>query len=176
MLSIFRKRRFGPQHYAAYNAIVAQSRQPRFYEDWGVPDNVTGRFDMISLHMALVFRQLRNRSDRASKFSQDLFDLFFLDMDRSLREAGTGDISIPKRIQKMGALFYGLLEKLNVALDSNDNDEVTAILRRNLVDKGTGDAELRQFSDYVAAANARLAGINVESLLKGEVEFPEVAA
>lgn len=176
MLSIFRKRRFGPQHYEAYNAIVAQSRQPRFYAEWGVPDTVTGRFDMISLHMALVFRQLRNQSDRASKFSQDLFDLFFLDMDRSLREAGTGDISIPKRIQKMGALFYGLLERLNVALDSGDKDELTAILKRNLVAEGTDDAELQRLSDYVAAANAQLAGLEIETLLKGQVAFPEVAA
>ncbi|MCB9993679.1 MAG: ubiquinol-cytochrome C chaperone [Hyphomicrobiaceae bacterium] len=174
MLSLFRKRRFSPQHYAAYNAIVAQSRQPRFYAEWGVPDTVTGRFDMISLHMALLLRRLRDHSDETRQFSQSLFDLFFTDMDRSLREAGTGDISVPKRIQKMGALFYGLLEKLNAALDSGDAAELAAVLRRNLVDENAEPAALDKFVAYVFSADRALAGIEMSDLLGGSVTFPGV--
>ena len=85
---------------------MAQSRQPRFYADWGVPDTVTGRFDMITLHMALMLRRLV-RAGRRAAFSQALFDLFFRDMDRS-REMGAGDLGVPKKIKKMGNVFYGL--------------------------------------------------------------------
>jgi cytochrome b pre-mRNA-processing protein 3 len=59
ILSLFRKNTATEAVYAVYRAIVAQSRQPVFYAQWGVPDTVTGRFDMISLHMALLFRRLR---------------------------------------------------------------------------------------------------------------------
>ena len=42
-----------------------------------------------------------------TEFSQAVFDLFFKDMDRSLREMGAGDLAVPKKIRKMGDLFYG---------------------------------------------------------------------
>ena len=40
--------------------IVAQARSPSFYRDYGVPDTVSGRFDMIVLHLVLVLRRLRS--------------------------------------------------------------------------------------------------------------------
>src|ERR1700761_506939 len=106
VLSLFRKTAATDHVFDVYSAIVAQSRQPRFYAEWGVPDTVTGRFDMISLHLALVLRRLGTERD-AKVFSQALFDLFFKDMDRSLREMGAGDLAVPKKIRKMGEIFYG---------------------------------------------------------------------
>ena len=40
--------------------IVAQARSPSFYRGYGVPDTVSGRFDMIVLHLVLVLRRLRD--------------------------------------------------------------------------------------------------------------------
>src|SRR6476620_11735781 len=98
MLNLFRKTPDRNAVYAVYGAIVSQSRQPIFYEKWGVPDTVTGRFDMISVHMALLFRRLRQEKKAGTEFSQAVFDLFFKDMDRSLREMGVGDLGVPKKI------------------------------------------------------------------------------
>ena len=41
-----------------YVAAVAQARQPLFYVEYGVPDTVDGRFDLIILHVYLFLRQL----------------------------------------------------------------------------------------------------------------------
>ena len=41
-----------------YGAIVAQARSAAFYTDYGVPDTVLGRFDLIVLHPR---RSLRRR-------------------------------------------------------------------------------------------------------------------
>ena len=87
ILSLFRKNTATDAIYGVYRAIVAQSRQPVFYAEWGVPDTVTGRFDMISLHMALVFRRLRS-SEAAKNFSQAVFDLFFKDRESFTRYSG----------------------------------------------------------------------------------------
>ena len=108
MLNLFKKSPDPEAVYAVYRAIVAQSRQPVFYAQWGVPDTVTGRFDVLSLHMGLVFRRLGGTSKPADDFAQALFDLFFKDMDRNLREMGAGDLAVPKKIRNMGNLFYGL--------------------------------------------------------------------
>src|SRR5690606_11534054 len=150
ILSLFRKNTATAPVYAVYNAIVAQSRQPFFYADWQVPDTVTGRFDMISLHLALLFRRLRAETGEQKEFSQAVFDLFFKDMDRSLREMGVGDLGVPKRIQKMGNIFFGLLAAMSEAMDRNDAEALQAVLSRNIFDGATGP-HVAALADYLLA-------------------------
>lgn len=115
----------------AYSSIVAQSRQVMFYTDCGVPDTVTGRFDMVSLHVALLLHRLR-RDEQAKDFAQALVNYFFRDMDRSIRELGVTDIGVPKKVKTMGKMFYGLVSVLGPALDARDVTEVEAVLVRNV--------------------------------------------
>jgi len=174
ILSLFRKKSAAEPVYAVYNSIVAQSRQPLFYAQMGVPDTVTGRFDMISLHMALLFRRLRHGPQAAKDFSQSVFDLFFKDMDRSLREMGVSDLGVPKKIQKMGNIFFGLLAALNDALDRNDAEALAAVLARNVF--GGEDAPgARALADYVMARDVALAGQSVEAITGGMVTFEAAA-
>src|ERR1700712_4181038 len=63
-----------------YGMIVAQAREPLFYQDLAVPDTVNGRFDLLVLHLWVVLRRLRSTADGA-KQSQALFDHFCNDMD-----------------------------------------------------------------------------------------------
>jgi cytochrome b pre-mRNA-processing protein 3 len=169
-----RKPRIGDAHYALYGAIVAQSRQPIFYADWGVPDTLTGRFDMISLHMALVLRRLQQDGATSREFAQGLFDLFFKDMDRSLREMGVGDISVPKRIEKMGGLFYGLVDGLGHALEAPNPGALDAFVMRDLLPDGEV-AKAPLISTYVRRLTDRLAAIPTEPLLAGQLDW-DVAA
>jgi cytochrome b pre-mRNA-processing protein 3 len=169
VLSLFRKPVATEPVFAVYADIVAQSRQPRFYADWGVPDTVTGRFDMITLHLALRFRRLRREGKAARDFSQALFDLFFKDMDRSLREMGAGDLAVPKKIRKMGNIFYGLLASLDTALTSNDVGAVEAVLRRNIYAE-RGDVDARPLAGYVVAEAASLGAQPTPALMIGAVQ------
>jgi len=174
ILSLFRKNTATEPVYAVYSAIVAQSRQPRFYAEWSVPDTVTGRFDMISLHLALLFRRLRSEKPAVKDFSQAVFDLFFKDMDRSLREMGTGDLGVPKKIQKMGNIFFGLLASLNEAMDRNDVQGVEAVLSRNIFDGATGP-HIRALADYLLAEDAVLAAQSAEGIIGGAINFEAAA-
>ncbi len=164
----FRKKPNQNAVYAVYSAIVAQSRQPQFYAEWGVPDTVTGRFDMICLHLALLFRRLRSEPKEVAAFSQAVFDLFFRDMDRSLREMGVGDMAVPKKIQRMGGMFYGLLASLSDALDRGDRDKTEAVLARNLFD-GNAPPSIVHLADYLIAESAGLAAQPVEEILGGRL-------
>lgn len=159
--------------YLLYGKIVAQSRRPVFYARWGVPDTVTGRFDMIALHMALVLRRLRTEPRRTQVFAQALFDLFFKDMDRSLREMGAGDLGVPKKVRKMADIFYGLLASLDTALAAADPGALATVLGRNIYSE-TPEFDPAPLADYVRAEVERLAGVPVESLLAGE--FPDGGA
>jgi len=174
IFGFFRKNPATEAVYAVYSAIVAQSRQPRFYAEWGVPDTVTGRFDMICLHMALLFRRLRSEEKPVRDFSQAVFDLFFKDMDRSLREMGVTDLGVPKKIQKMGNIFYGLLTNLNEAMDRNDVAEVEAVLARNLFDEGATHS-VSDLASYVFAEAAKLEQQPLAAIVAGRIEL-ELAA
>ena len=49
-----------------WNAVVATARAPHWYAEGTVPDTLDGRFDMISLVMALVLHRIDERvGDRA---------------------------------------------------------------------------------------------------------------
>jgi cytochrome b pre-mRNA-processing protein 3 len=174
ILNLFRKNTATEPVYAVYSAIVAQSRQPRFYADWMVPDTVTGRFDMISLHLALLFRRLRSEAGERKQFSQAVFDLFFKDMDRSLREMGVGDLGVPKRIQKMGNIFFGLLAALNEAMDRNDAAALEAVLSRNIFDGKTGP-HVRALADYLLAEDRALSGQPAAVITGGAISFEAAA-
>ena len=174
ILSLFRKNTATAPVYAVYSAIVAQSRQPRFYAEWLVPDTVTGRFDMISLHMALLFRRLRAETGEQKQFSQAVFDLFFKDMDRSLREMGVGDLGVPKRIQKMGNIFFGLLAALNEAMDRHDSPALQAVLSRNIFNGASGP-HVEALADYLLAEDLALAGQPATAITGGALNFEAAA-
>jgi len=174
ILPLFRKNTATEPVYAVYSAIVAQSRQPRFYADWQVPDTVTGRFDMISLHLALLFRRLRAETGEQKEFSQAVFDLFFKDMDRSLREMGVGDLGVPKRIQKMGNIFFGLLAAMSEAMDRNDAAALEAVLSRNIFNGGTGP-HIAALADYLLAEDKALGAQPSAAITRGALSFEAAA-
>ncbi|WP_196259021.1 ubiquinol-cytochrome C chaperone family protein [Pelagibacterium limicola] len=172
ILQFFRKPKLSEQVYAVYNAIVAQSRREFFYAEWGVPDTLTGRFDMISLHAALVFRRLRTSEKATTEFSQSVFDCFFHDMDRSLRELGVGDLSVPKRIEKMGSLFYGMLSNLSAALEGGDRAALEGVVSRNF-HEGRDHPALAVFVDYILLNDNMLSTQPIEDIMAGKVTFGE---
>ena len=174
ILSLFRKDTATAPVYAVYSAIVAQSRQPRFYAEWQVPDTVTGRFDMISLHLALLFRRLRAETGEQKEFSQAVFDLFFKDMDRSLREMGVGDLGVPKRIQKMGNIFFGLLAAMSEAMDHNDAEALQAVLSRNIFD-GAAGPHVAALAEYLMAEDKALTAQPSDAITGGALVFEAAA-
>lgn len=162
IFNLFRKSAAPDAAYEAYSAIVAQSRQVEFYALWGVPDTVTGRFDMISLHLALLLRRIKGEP-KAAAFGQALVDLFFHDMDRSLREMGVTDLGVPRKVKQMGNLFYGLVGVAGDALDDPDPAALESVLVRNIY-AGVAGHEA-QLAAYLRAEAARLATTPVDELM-----------
>src|SRR3954447_23871272 len=102
-LPLFHRNRQAATIDALYGMIVAQARSPRFYRDYGVPDTVNGRFEMIALHTVLLLRRLADGSPDLRQVGQEVFDRFCDDMDASMREMGVGDLAVPKKMRRVGA-------------------------------------------------------------------------
>jgi cytochrome b pre-mRNA-processing protein 3 len=155
-----------------YGAIVAQARVPAFYAEYGVPDTLAGRFDLLVLHLFLVARRLR-RDDGAQHANRALFERFFADMDGNLREIGVGDLSVPREIRNMARAMFGRLERYEVALTHPDNSALTAALLRNVFSGATSaQAGAERLARYVRQAALQLASSTEESILSGGVRLP----
>lgn len=102
-----------------YQQLVKQARDPWFYTIVGIDDTQQGRFEVICLHMYMVLSRMKAHKEQ----SQKLFDYFFLDMDRTLREMGVGDLAVGKKIKSMLKLFYYRVEKYQ----ENPNDYTHAL-------------------------------------------------
>jgi len=156
-----------------YEAVVLQARSPEFYSDWGVPDSVDGRFELLLLHCWLVMRRLRGEGEEAATLSQTLFDTLIYDLDQSLRVSGVGDLKVGPKLKAMGQAFYGRIRAYDEGLEAPAAAVLEAALRRNLY--GTlaeTSAEVPAvMADYVRREAAALAAQPADELLRGRVSF-----
>ncbi|MEP0522253.1 MAG: ubiquinol-cytochrome C chaperone family protein [Hyphomicrobiales bacterium] len=171
-----------------YGEIVAQARHTSFYEDFGVPDTLDGRFNMIVLHNFLLFRRLKDVDEATRAVSQDVFDMFRLDMDRSLRELGVGDTTVPKRMKKMMQVFYGRTDAYEEALNAEQpKPDLVDALSRNIlsyneslfseegesaVPKNAMSEKAEALADYVLATTSALEKQNESDIMQGSLSFP----
>ena len=170
----FRRRSQARTIRALYGAVVAQARLAAFYADYGVPDSVDGRFDLIVLHLVLLLHRLEQDHDLGElgrSLGQDLFDEFCRDLDANLREMGVGDLAVPKRMQGFAEAFYGRQAAYLEALAAADRQAFENALSRNIFTRGVEDGAAR-LTRYAYAAMSEMAGQKDDALLRGEVVFP----
>jgi cytochrome b pre-mRNA-processing protein 3 len=172
---LFRKDPLKPVAARLYDETVAAARRPFLYGPDGAPDTVDGRFDMIVLHAVLLMRRLRQGGEGGQALSQLVFDTMFSDMDGALREMGTGDLSVGKKIKAMGEAFYGRAKAYDEALAAEDDEALSAAIARNLSEDLSGEganersiAVGRRLAAYARAADAALDAQPAEGFLEGQ--------
>lgn len=181
MLNLFRSSKlFGSSKRARsretierlYGAIVAQSRRAEFYTDFGVPDTLEGRFEMVVLHTVLVCHRLKGGDDTARAMSQEIFDAFAEDMDSTMRELGVGDLTVPKKMKKIGEAFYGRAAAYDTALADGGNARLAQALARNILGTEEPVPTAAPFAAYVRAATDHLADTPFETFARGALVLP----
>jgi len=168
----FRKPRLAPRGTieAIYGMIVTQAREPLFYRDLGVPDTVNGRFDLLLMHLWLVLRRLK-AVEAGKELSQALFDHFCGDMDDNLREMGTSDLKVPKKMQAFGEAFYGRTAAYDMAL-SEGREALAQALCKNILN-GENIDKARLLAAYAEAAIAGLERQDDAAVVGGTLTFPQ---
>lgn len=165
--NLFSPPRFQAEAHALYLKIVETARQPKFYTDYAVPDTIDGRFDMIALHMFLVTNRLRkDGSPEALNLLRAVSEVFFADMDRSLREMGSTDTGVGIRVKKMSQAFYG--RQLAYQTAGDDDAKMAEAILKNLY---RADSEKRPYavkiSEYVAQQVAAYSKLTFSQLMSG---------
>ena len=166
MLSLGQKRQLQTSELL-YASAVDLARNPMFFKDFGVVDNVDGRFDCLALCVSLVMRRLKALDAEGVALSQQLFDTMFADMDLTLREMGAGDIGVSKRVRVMAEAFTGRLNAYAGALDEKDRAALKAALERNLL---RGDALAEDgLVDFVIALDQQVQAVGERNILSGQL-------
>ena len=153
-----------------YAAIVGQSRMPAFYTCLGVPDTPTGRFEMMALHGFLVLHRLKGESE-AIELGQALSEAIVSDIDRNVRELGTGDLRVGTEVRHLTQVLYGRFAKYDEGLESGDAD-LGEVLAGNLYAKAAPTPEQNSaMVAYIRREVASLAAQPLTELSRGEVSF-----
>lgn len=145
-----------------WNAVVATARAPHWYAQGTIPDTLDGRFDMISLVMALVLHRIDDEPAQGLAGVQ-LTELFVNDMDGQMRQIGFGDMVVGKQVGRMMSALGGRLGAYRAA---DGSDELRSALVRNLWrGQEPVEAGLTHVMAEVAALRAALAATPVNDLV-----------
>ena len=154
-----------------YSSVMGQALQPAFFGDGLAPDTFAGRFEVVTLHAVLVFRRLRSIPDLGPELAQQVFDVLFDGFDDALREIGTGDLTVGKKIRNIAEAFYGRARAYDAAMEADAPEgALSEALGRNMK---LDDASSQRLAEYMRAADALLAEQPSDRMLIGRIDWPD---
>lgn len=152
------------QVQSLHNALVNRAREPIFFTQFNVADTLDGRFDLLVLHAFLLLERLREAGQ--GDLAQGLIDTIFIGFDEGLRDLGTGDMGMGRRMKAIADAFYGRMQAYGA---SSDVSAMSEALRRNLYRGAEGrDAQSQALAQYVFTARDHLARADIGA---GMVDF-----
>ncbi len=119
-----------------WHRVVELARAPHWYARDGVADTVAGRFDAITLVLALVLLRME-REPALIASSARLTELFVDDMDGQLRQSGIGDLVVGKHMGRLMSVLGGRLDALRAALPQGEAAVAEVIARNMTLNDGT---------------------------------------
>ncbi len=174
--NLFRSRSAERPGLALYANAVEQARRPDFYTALGVADEIDARFELYTLHVLLLILRLRDeagaRAEQGAEAGQDLFDVYVSALDNALRELGVHDVTIHKKMRKLGEALYGRMTAYEGSIRTGDAAALAASLARNVyesTDAGRGT----EMAAYALRARDELASQPIDAVLS-EARWPEV--
>lgn len=153
-----------------WHRIVEIAREKHWYADCGVADTVPGRFDAVTLVMALVMARMER--DKASDDSLiapsvRLTELFVDDMDGQLRQSGVGDLVVGKHMGRLMSVLGGRIGALREALRQNDA-ALAAALRRNVT--LIEGADITRLATEVRRLHGQIEALSPEDVLAARID------
>lgn len=154
------------------NALI-HARKPLFYKDYKVPDTLDARFEILALHIILIMQRILNEtpSDKTQPapqiLNQALFDIFFQDLDITLREMGIGDMGIPKRMRRYMTAFNSRIHTLTHAIENNDKNAIENIIAANIYNPTPPPKEAQNLIAYIMQTHKILISTSLNKILTG---------
>lgn len=169
LASLFGRRGDPAAARAANERVMAAALDPSLYTGGVATDTFDGRFEMTALFASLAMRRLRHAGPPGRALADALYRRLFSGFDYALREEGTGDATIAKKVRGLGERFYGLARAVDAGLDAEDSP---AAVEAALVRNGLGGTAPAALGAYVMAADAALKAQTDAEILAGAFGWP----
>lgn len=114
-----------------WHRVVEIAREPQWYAKGGVADTIPGRFDCISMVLALVLIRME-RDTEMRPLTGRLTEHFVDDMDGQLRQNGIGDLVVGKHVGKLVSALGGRIDAYRSALANPDDTALIEAVSRNI--------------------------------------------
>jgi cytochrome b pre-mRNA-processing protein 3 len=160
-----------------YDAIVAQSRNPAFYLRCGVPDTLSGRFDMLVIHMFVVLQILKLGGREGQLLAQEIVEAFIREMDTMVRDLGVSDRNVPKEVRKIAQLFYGQLLAYSSAVQRGEAKGLANEVWKSFQSGEGSNPSIGAdtISNYMRQSIKNIQEMPLNMLLQGNIRFPDIA-
>ncbi len=122
-----------------WSRVVTIAREPEWYIRGGIADSQQGRFDAVTMVLALVLLRMESTPALAVPTAR-LTELFVEDMDGQLRQDGVGDLIVGKHIGKLMSTLGGRIGAYRAALAAHDDAALIEAVQRNVSLTERGDA------------------------------------
>jgi cytochrome b pre-mRNA-processing protein 3 len=160
-----------------YASAVAQARRPELYAALGAPDRIDARFELYTAHVVLLLTRLKGAGEEPAEVSQALFDTYLGALDHALRELGVGDLSVARKMRRLGATIYTRAQALTDALAPEAEPQaLEGVLAEALFGGEDGSARAAALAAYIRDARDALAGQPLAQVLDGDVKWPKIAS
>ncbi len=169
---LFRPRQARVAGEALYAGLVEQARRPELYRDLGVDDRIDARFELYVLHLSLLLARLKADGEAAADLGQVVFDTFVGALDDSLRELGVGDLSVAKKMRKLGEAVYGRMLGYQRALEVSDREALGGLLARAVYGDEARTVEAARLAGYALDTHLALSDQRLDDILRGRLAWP----
>lgn len=148
-----------------WGRVVEEARAPDWYREGGVADTLEGRFDMVTLVLALVVLRME-RSEALAPQTAPLTEIFVEEMDGQLRQSGVGDLMVGKQIGRLMATLGGRMGALRAAL-AGPGGALGEVVERNVT--LSDSADVPAIAARLGALAGRLDATEDTALMAGEI-------
>ena len=107
------------------------------------------------------------------KAGQGVFDLFCQDMDHSLREMGVGDLTVPKKMRKVGEAYFGRAAAYEPGLAAGDVAVLAEPIGRTVFAEAAGPGAAEALAAYAVAAAETLKAQDEAAIAAAGPGFPD---
>lgn len=162
-----------------YSEINTAARNPVLFTDYHVEDSFEGRFEMLTLHAAMVLRRLNELPDPGKEIAQDLVDSIFRHFEVALREMGVGDPTVPKRMKTLAEAFLGRCSAYQTVLPEGEAAFSRTLAKNVYAEKENlskdsagqpGDAV--RLAHYILVTSENFAAASLDALIAAKLPFP----
>lgn len=150
---------------APYQRLIALARDPSWYREGTVADDMDGRFGVLASYVALTILRLEDGDEDAVRGSVALTEQFITDMDAQMRQIGF-DTTIGKQVRSLVGALATRVDRWRRA-EEGEVDWEAATLFSVYRDEDPGETALTFASERLKSFREHLDGFGDEDIMRG---------